>query len=150
MPIMKSGLVITALILIVGSVACVPIPHRYQHDPNVEGVVEFSNASLSPSSVGFFRCAPSIHECEADIKLDTAKIESPGTFRLVGTRKFAAYAVPMAHCNLQWSVEFYDAESNVLGSHTFGRYGACVAPEVIQLACAISPEGSLNCDSSGI
>jgi len=147
---MKPGLVITTIMLIGGSVACVPIPHRYQYDPNVEGVVEFGSASFSPSSVGFFRCAPSIQECEADIKLDTAPIETPGTFSLVGTRKFAAYAVPMAHCNLQWSVEFYDAELNVLGSHTFGRYGPCVAPEVVELACEISVEGSLNCDSSGI
>ena len=147
---MKSGLAIITLILIGGSVACVPIPHRYQYDPNVEGKIKIGNENGSPSFVEFFRCAPYIHECEADIKLDTATIGGSGTFRLEGTRKFAAYSVPMAHCNWQWNVEFYDTESNVLGSHTFGRYGPCVAPEIVKLNCEISEQGSVGCESSGI
>ena len=147
---MKSRILIITLILLGGAVACVPIPHRYQYDPNIEGKVELGGANSSPSAVGFFRCSPSVHECVTDQKLDTATIEDTGTFKLTGTRKFAAYAIPMAHCNWQWNVEFYDADSNVLGSHTLGRYGPCLAPEIVKLECAVAEEGSVHCDSFGI
>ena len=146
----KSGLPFVTLLLIFGSVACIPVPHQYQQDPNIEGNVTLGGTNDSPSSVAFFRCAPSLHECVPEHKLDAAPVENSGTFSLAGTRKFVAYAVPMAHCNWQWMVEFYDINSKALDSHTFGRYGPCVAPDLVKLECAVEEEGSVHCESSGI
>lgn len=138
------------LIIIIGNVACIPLPHRYQHDPNIEGEIELGDTDSRPKSVALFRCAHSLHECVNEHKLDTSAIENSGTFRLTGTPKFAAYTVVMAHCNWQWNVEFYDAESSAMGSHVFGRYGPCVAPEVVKLECSATVEGEVLCESSGI
>ena len=145
-----TGLPILMLILIFGCVACVPIPHRYQYDPNIEGEIQVSGMNTSPISVALFRCATWLDECVNEQKLDTSPIENSGAFRLTGTRKFAAYAVVMAHCDWRWNVEFYDSESSVMGAYHFGRYGPCVAPEVVKVKCTLPLEGEVLCESSGI
>jgi len=136
-------------ITILGIVACVPMSHRYQHDPSVEGRIE-SNSGSSPTNVAYFRCAQSLDDCSIEQKVDDSIIDDSGLFRLGGTRKFAAYSVETAHCHWQWKVLFSDAEQSVLGSHVFGPDGSCTIPEVVRLHCSVDKEGLVHCYSSGI